>query len=345
MGYKVKVADATEYVGDAVLNSVGADASVYGRLCKNLIQKADEPKIREFLNGKKNCKTGEIFLTGAGKLKCKNIIHVVTPFKDADDEDLTLLKKTYSDVIGFAVKNGFKKIGLPFIGTGANGYSESEAYDAVTSVCSDLAEREENENKEIIDVTIIAYLRPRVATDDEKPVNYPTVDGEIVSNSIRPRYEFGNVVKDDLFQMITFNEQIKAEDYFPIDVKTLRNKYDFIDRFLCEHSKTAEETKRYNKMLRNAGLSKQKRGRLRSNIGRLKNIEIYRLIFSLQMKKTEAIQFMTICGVAFSPLSKLDVFFCNYLNGKYGKARTLYELDEMAYGRIEEGVYFLDSIE
>ncbi len=104
-----------------------------------------------------------------------------------------------------SVKNGFKKIGLPFIGTGANGYSESEAYDAVTSVCSDLAEREENENKEIIDVTIIAYLRPRVATDDETPVNYPTVDEEIVSNSIRPRCEFGNVVKDDLFQMITFN--------------------------------------------------------------------------------------------------------------------------------------------
>jgi hypothetical protein len=48
------------------------------------------------------------------------------------------------------------------------------------------------------------------------------------------------------------------------------------------------------------------------------------------MSITEAKQFMTLCGYTFSPLIKSDLFFLDYLNGKYGKVETLSELSELS---------------
>ena len=149
MAFCVKISDATKFKGDAVLNSLGIDGRKYGRLCKSIITAANDSSITNFVNSKTNSKPGDIYLTSGGNLKAKNIIHLVTPFKKDDDGNKNL-KDAYSAVINFAIEQGYKKICLPLIGTGSNGYSQSESYDAVTSACAEVSELEDKENREFI---------------------------------------------------------------------------------------------------------------------------------------------------------------------------------------------------
>ena len=80
-----------------------------------------------------------------------------------------------------------------------------------------------------------------------------------------------------------------------------------------------------NKVLVNGGLDRQRKNRLKTD-GIKKKMDAFRLIFILDMNVTEAKQFLTLCGYCFSPLDKVDLFFMNYLNGKYGKVKNLEDL-------------------
>ena len=62
----------------------------------------------------------------------------------------------------------------------------------------------------------------------------------------------------------------------------------------------------------------------------IKKEDVFKLIFMLDLPISIAKQFMTICGYTFSPLSKVDLFFLDYLNGKYPKVKTLRELTELS---------------
>ena len=59
-------------------------------------------------------------------------------------------------------------------------------------------------------------------------------------------------------------------------------------------------------------------------------IDVFRLIFVLKMPLPIAKQFMILAGYSFSPVISQDIFFLNYLNGKYGKINNLEELEDKA---------------
>lgn len=40
---------------------------------------------------------------------------------------------------------------------------------------------------------------------------------------------------------------------------------------------------------------------------------------------------MVVAGHCFSPLDSTDLFFKKYLDGKYGKAKNLFELTNLAF--------------
>lgn len=46
MSFKVIYGDALEYEGDAVLNSLGTNGAVYGRLCKNIINGINRKDVK-----------------------------------------------------------------------------------------------------------------------------------------------------------------------------------------------------------------------------------------------------------------------------------------------------------
>ena len=85
----VRFDDVTSCEVDVIVNSLGTKGCVYGRLCENIINTANDPVLKSFVDKQVN-PVGTLLVTGAGNLKAKKIIHIVTPFKHQDDENNTL---------------------------------------------------------------------------------------------------------------------------------------------------------------------------------------------------------------------------------------------------------------
>lgn len=72
---------------------------------------------------KKLCRTrkireGDVFLTEAGKLKCKYIFHAVTMEKPGRDSSLEIVEKCIKKVLSLAEDYQFKTIAIPYLGCG-----------------------------------------------------------------------------------------------------------------------------------------------------------------------------------------------------------------------------------
>lgn len=82
-------------------------------------------------------------------------------------------------------------------------------------------------------------------------------------------------------------------------------------------------------VLKESGLDRRYKYRI-SRQDQISKMDVFRLIFILKMPTQVAKEFMTVCGYSFSPINKTDLFFLDYLNGKYKKAETLEELTKLA---------------
>ena len=319
MPFNLSLGDITNIKCDAIVNSLGVDASKYGKLCKNIVKKANSNELKLRLDIEKNGKIGSMFLTPGYELKAQKIIHVVSPFRKDDNETCDNLKKVYDDVIGFAIENSFKKIALPFLASGANGYSDEEVYKAAMASIGEILDKEDELKKDIIDITLVMYLKPR----------NKEIHAEYDYAYFRNENKFLN--SNETLDFITMSSMVKKEDGL-IPSYPYTFPFDYIEDYVNQ-----KRNGKY-KELNHRGFDHRRRGRLRTyeNIPR---DDIYLLIYLLDMNITEAIQFMTICGISMSPLRKIDVFFKNYLLGEYGKIDNLVALNNLAYDKGMEDKY------
>ena len=99
MAYTVKLGNITEIECDVIVNSLGINGSVYGRLCESIIKAANSSEIKNYIDSKTNSPVGFIYETNGGDLPCKKLYHIVTPHKFMDDDNNTLLRQAYQDII------------------------------------------------------------------------------------------------------------------------------------------------------------------------------------------------------------------------------------------------------
>ena len=348
MPLKVKYDDVTTYKVDAIVNSLGVYGNVYGKLCKNIITKAKDDELKAFID-KQNNPIGTVLVTGAGNLNCKNIIHVVTPFKKDDDENNSLLIKAYKDCLNKALELGHKSIAMPFIGTGANGYSDAEAFESIGSACEDVLAKEEKEDKDIIYITIVGYLSKR--NRNYRRDEYEQIDGCVP-------YRYQNEILNEQFQVLkrnynrnnsnagekgTFKKSVlELEKYItylnninPNDLLVPNRKYiypfDFFDDFV-------EQTKFSKVYLAKLGFDRKRRYKLR-NSEHLSKKDIYRLSFILELNYSQILQWMFIAGHSFSPLDPLDRFFVKYLNDEY-IVDSFFEFTQLCFDETKEVLTF-----
>ena len=145
MPINIRFDDITTYEVDAIVNSLGVDGSVFGRLCESILTKANNKNLIDYISSSIRT-VGTILVTDSYDLPCGNIIHIVTPFKNEDDEKNSNLIRAYERILDKAIENGYKSIALPFIGTGANGYDENDAYGAIMEACSKVLIEEEKQD-------------------------------------------------------------------------------------------------------------------------------------------------------------------------------------------------------
>lgn len=359
MGFTVKFSDVTKYKGDAVVNSLGTEGSVYGSICKSIVEKAKDESIKALIDSIKYGEPLDMFVTPGGKLKAANIIHIVTPrFLEDDDYDGDLLFEAYQKIIEKAINCGFKTIGIPFIGTGANGYSESMSYKMLTKACAEIVEQEEIGNREIIDITILAYLNKEPTFRARNYNEYLKHSGNRVLECCKApsmvKYERPKVeekkeltseektaIREDItYKMAHFMSHMKYENYVA-PPKSIDNPFDFFEMIAAKNDIS-------NSDMISLGLNTKKKHQIKKKVKSITKINVYRLAFIAQMNRTELIEFMSLCGVSFSPLSELDRFFYHYATEYVPKfVEKKYEIieedDDYYDENVIENLYNLDD--
>jgi O-acetyl-ADP-ribose deacetylase (regulator of RNase III) len=317
--------DITTYEVDVIVNSIGVYGKLYGFLCKRIIEEAKSLELKSYIDSLVNNEIGTIFETKGYALPVKEIFHMVTPYRIKDDENLTLLKKAYLDLINRAIEKGYKSIALPLIGNGANGYSQAESYEAAMDAIGEILYIEEKEDKDIINMILILKLKEKdeVSYSRDRRLSNKLISYDCCS-SVEKNSEY--IRKQKKIQRVM--EKVDYNKFFNSGHNYTR-PFDFIIDY-CAVNNINE------KVLSKGGMSRQKKHRFLKK-EHIKREDVFRLIIMFKFDITLSIQFLNICGHGLSSLSEVDMFVVDYLLGKYTKVKTRYELGCIAYEKC--GVY------
>ena len=133
MNIKVITGDITTLEVDAIVNAAncgllgggGVDGAIHRAAGKELFEEC--LKLVEGLPEHRG-KTGQAYLTRAGRLPCKYVIHTPGPvFRDGKHGEPELLAGCYENSLRRAEEMGCASIAFPCISTGVYGYPKEEA--------------------------------------------------------------------------------------------------------------------------------------------------------------------------------------------------------------------------
>jgi O-acetyl-ADP-ribose deacetylase (regulator of RNase III) len=124
--------DITTLSVDAIVNAAnptllgggGVDGAIHRAAGPALLE-----ECRRIPGGREGrCPTGEARITGAGRLPCKRVIHVVGPvWQGGGAGEPELLAACYQNALDLAEKEGLSSIAFPCVSTGVYGYPPQEA--------------------------------------------------------------------------------------------------------------------------------------------------------------------------------------------------------------------------
>lgn len=120
--------DLTEMATDAIVNAAnstlmgggGVDGAIHRKGGSKILEECKIIRENEWPDG---LPTGKAVITSAGKLRAKNVIHVVGPiWRGGNRGEPELLEQVYLSALQLAFEKGLKTVAFPSISTGAYGY-------------------------------------------------------------------------------------------------------------------------------------------------------------------------------------------------------------------------------
>ena len=112
--------DITELEVDAIVNAANSRLKMGGGVAGAILRKGGW-SIQEECDRIGYCPVGSAVITGAGRLKAKQVIHAVGPRMGEGDEDRKLRSATLS-ALNVADRHNLKSIAFPAISTGIFGF-------------------------------------------------------------------------------------------------------------------------------------------------------------------------------------------------------------------------------
>lgn len=295
---------------ECIVNSLGTETSVFGAICESIVNNAKSKEIDNMLRFHQTEDVFWTYITDAGQLPSKHIIHIVMPFKDEDDHNKNL-RKAFETVIDLAIEKGYESLAIPFIGTGANGYSKSDVHEALDDTMFKY-QYKQGIKINIVSINYSSTRTRRYGSNQESPYeeynrsrNYP----ERVSFDI-----YGDYKKQIKDVTSIISKLYKREDEF--DLSKVEKPVDFISEY--RKVKGYKETDEINKVFGTYKAKKLKPGEKEKKISNkfrdvFKNVkrgkrsfskyEIIRIAIALELNFTQLIQLMTLFDYSFNPFS------------------------------------------
>ena len=173
MSVIIKPQDVTKVKCDVIVNSLGIKKNIafYGAICRSIVKAAKSKELDGTIKSwEYDARPGAYFITGGYALPSSKIIHVVTPLYKKDKE-LLALEYVYKLILITAYDNGWKKIAMPIIGTGSNGYPHAYVLKMLTKLVKAF-----DDSYEGMEITIcLPIIRDK---EQKKPYTLEKVDYE-----------------------------------------------------------------------------------------------------------------------------------------------------------------------
>ena len=314
MGFKVIKGDITKVKEDVIINSVGVETTIYGSICKSILNAANSKKLKGIIDGANNCYTvGEYFITDGYALPSKHILHLITPHAK-DDHNLKLLSESIRRAFNECQARGWKNVGIPSIGTIANVYDGL----VVKNLICEMGEKYCSFYD--MNITFVIYDN----YDDSNLQSSRSKDPKAYHNE-KTLKKFKKGAKEfqetfDDFQKIKYNKTYFNYEHFNTPQKEFSNKGlkaknigEYVDAFIAskidvKHYIDSEFY--YKRIYRNFGYGKKGKNniidsgkndysKIAFNISMDKKL-FYRIIFALKMSFREAKDFLNYFGYEFS---------------------------------------------
>jgi O-acetyl-ADP-ribose deacetylase (regulator of RNase III) len=129
----------------AIINSLGYHKSVTypGQLFRSILNACDDRNalMDEVKSKGQSLDYCSVFETQSYGLPANGIIHAITPLRVSEDDSLFFLGQTYEHIFALLKKEKYESVLIPFLGTGANGYSNIEVFNKLTQVCAKLCDK------------------------------------------------------------------------------------------------------------------------------------------------------------------------------------------------------------
>ena len=151
MEIEIILGDITKLDTDAIVNAANCTLLGGGGV-DGAIHRAAGPALLKECIKIGGGKTGEAYLTGAGRLPCKYVIHTPGPvWHGGERGEDALLRSCYLNCLKLASENGCRSIAFPSISTGVYHFPlERAAKIAVAAIREYLASHEEIEEVRMV---------------------------------------------------------------------------------------------------------------------------------------------------------------------------------------------------
>ena len=351
---------------ECIVNSLGPKTSVFGNICKAIVENAHSKEIDDMLKNNPKADIFDTFITDAGDLPSKNIIHIVMPFKK-DDKYNQKLKLAFEKVIDLAILKGYESLAIPFVGTGANGYSKNDVHEALDDTMF------KYKYKDGIKINIVSInfnttkmQRYHFSQDevergrryDERRRDKQHDEMIICGDALRRPGSFCFDIYDEPRTQIQdvnglISKLYKKEDEF--DIYDVEKPFDFV--LLYRIKKGYKETEKvtyvfgtYEGYKKHEDSKKKIPTKYNDTVKNIKKgkhtvtkYEVYRIAIALELNFTQTIQLMTLFGYSFNPISEENVDYevFNYMINNNGFANKdcdpeeyFYDIDDIVHDLI-----------
>lgn len=341
-----KYMDITKCNQECIVNSLNLSTSKIDIICKAILYKSKVNELADIPNNSPYCNTFDMFVTGAGDLPSKHIIHIVMPFKK-DDNNNEKLRRVFSLVIDKAIELKYKSIAIPYIGMGVYGYTYNDINQTLNDVMFNYQYKKDIE----IDITSVRFnLKKLKIKKIKEPIN-PTTRSVSVCGVVKkeaPHKKESNdknlfKIEKEIFDLdfsagmenIEKIQKAIINYYIPgdeIKIESLNTPVDFIKA-------AVKRLGGYSKVpLLNVVLNSDARKNIAKFTKNIRKEEIYCSSYLLKLNFTQIIQFMEISGYTFSPVSKnnIDLEVFKYIVNNNGFTKPQSDIDDYFYNLGEE---------